>query len=216
MSPQKDFQPTSTEGGKRVGRPRGAGLKAFDVPRPAADQPAGEAVHLDVRNGEVIVDEKWLPYLQQFSWQREPSGYTKRGDWYRDEQDKVRNRTVRMHVDIVQPGPGLVVDHINGNKKDNRESNLRAVHPSINSRNSTSRVSNGYGFKGVQYSKQHQCFIAVISVYGRRFSRQASTAQEAAHAYDELARQHFGATGRYNFPRPGERGLNGAIRVEGT
>ena len=31
------------------------------------------------------------------------------------------------------------------------------------------------------------------------------TAEEAAHAYDEAARKHFGEFGRFNFPRPGEQ-----------
>ena len=35
------------------------------------------------------------------------------------------------------------------------------------------------------------------------------TPEAAALAYDAKARELFGSFGRYNFPLPGERGLNG-------
>jgi hypothetical protein len=60
------------------------------------------------------------------------------------------------------------VDHINGQKNDNRISNLRDVPISENRQNQrTARKNNTTGFLGVTYSKVRNKFIAHICINGK-------------------------------------------------
>ncbi|MFC3833437.1 HNH endonuclease [Deinococcus rufus] len=199
----------------RIGRPRGSGLRTYPVTRPDATAPAGPPAHLNVKNGSAtanaVVDSKWLPYLAQFRWQLEPSGYVKRGLSTRGSDDRYHTATIRLHVEVAGQEPGKVVDHLNGNKLDNREANLRLTTQRINQRNRGRVSSNSTGFKGVQFSRQHQVFRATIHVDGKRHTRHAPTAGAAAQLYDDLARLHYGSDARLNFPKPNERGLDGRI-----
>lgn len=54
-----------------------------------------------------------------------------------------------MHRMIMAPADGLEVDHINGNRLDNRRSNLRTCTTYQNNQNVRRKRSNTSGFKGV-------------------------------------------------------------------
>lgn len=58
------------------------------------------------------------------------------------------------------------IDHINGNKTDNRISNIREVNHSCNVRNACVRKDNKSGVKGV--SRDKDGWISRISVNGKR------------------------------------------------
>jgi len=62
--------------------------------------------------------------------------------------------------------PTNVVDHINGDKLDNRWSNLRDVTVSINNKNKPLRFDNKSGFNGVIYHNQTSKWQATIRVDG--------------------------------------------------
>lgn len=54
------------------------------------------------------------------------------------------------------------IDHINGDKSDNRISNLREVTKSQNSRNMKKNTKNKSGFTGVHYNKNTSKWVAQI------------------------------------------------------
>lgn len=54
------------------------------------------------------------------------------------------------HMIIGKPTEGMVVDHINGNKLDNRRHNLRFVKISINNANRKKRIDSKQLFKGIR------------------------------------------------------------------
>lgn len=59
------------------------------------------------------------------------------------------------------------VDHINGDRSDNRLSNLRAVSRQGNMRNTCVRKDSATGVTGVSYAKRDDVFIAYIGVGGK-------------------------------------------------
>jgi hypothetical protein len=63
--------------------------------------------------------------------------------------------------------PSGVVDHINGDRGDNRIANLRDVSVSENGRNTALSVRNKSGVKGVHFSTREGLFRAQITVGGK-------------------------------------------------
>lgn len=63
--------------------------------------------------------------------------------------------------------PAGEIDHINGDRADNRIVNLRDVSPSENHRNQRRRSDNSSGFCGVRWHKRDQKWMAQIKVYGK-------------------------------------------------
>lgn len=65
--------------------------------------------------------------------------------------------------------PESNIDHINGNRKDNRIANLRDVSQQLNAQNETaSRSNNTSGFKGVSWSRHANSWCAGITLDGKR------------------------------------------------
>lgn len=59
------------------------------------------------------------------------------------------------------------IDHINGNRSDNRICNLRIVSNHENSKNQKKKVSNSSGFTGVSWDSQTQRWRAHITIDGK-------------------------------------------------
>lgn len=88
--------------------------------------------------------------------------------------------------------PAGEIDHINGNRADNRLSNLRDVTRQLNAQNIRQRYA-GYSDLplGVTFNKKERVFAAAIRINGKstplgRFS----TAEEAHNAYLSAKRHH--------------------------
>jgi hypothetical protein len=99
-------------------------------------------------------------------------------------------------------------DHVNGDPLDNRRINLRDATGSQNSANTTKYGTNSSQYKGVERRRRStgERWAAHITVRTRRhWLGTFDTDEEAARAYDDAVREHFGEYGRYNFPREGER-----------
>lgn len=90
--------------------------------------------------------------------------------------------------------PEADVDHINGNRKDNRIANLRAATRSQNNGNMAVRARNKSGFKGVHWNKAANKWQAMLGVKDgtRRYLGIYSTPEEAHEAYLVAAKAYFG------------------------
>lgn len=113
------------------------------------------------------------------------------------------NRTiVLMHRQLMGlvPGDGLEVDHINGNKLDNRRTNLRVCRRQQNCCNQLKQTKQTTSkFKGVYWSKERGKWHAQITYNQKRMAlgRYASEV-EAALAYNRAAERLFGEFARLN------------------
>lgn len=92
------------------------------------------------------------------------------------------------------------VDHINGDKGDNRAENLRDTTRSQNLQNQAARKGSTSIFLGVSWSKSSRAWVAQIGGDGAtKFIGRFSNEIEAAIAYDEAAKDRFGPGARTNF-----------------
>lgn len=94
----------------------------------------------------------------------------------------------KMHFD----NEPVQVDHINGNRSDNRIENLRAASQAENARHSR-RNTSATGMKGVTSARRTGKFEARIRHDGKqRHLGTFETAGAAARAYDDAARELHG------------------------
>ena len=93
------------------------------------------------------------------------------------------HRLVWLHVH--GKFPDHEIDHINGNKADNRIANLRDVTRSQNMQNEVkARKSSSSGFMGTSFRKDRGTWVATIKVNGKRKRLGAfATPQDAEAAY---------------------------------
>jgi len=91
-----------------------------------------------------------------------------------------------------------MIDHIDGNKLNNRFRNLREATRSENNSNSKRPANNSSGFKGVSYRKQVGRWTAQITVNNKRSHIGYFNTPEAAHAaYVRAAKQSRGEFARF-------------------
>lgn len=133
--------------------------------------------------------------LLEINWFISSTGYATQGGDYLDH--RLTNR--RMHRDIMQRvvkrrlARWELVDHINGDKLDNRRANLRICNNSENGHNRDQSVNNTTGYKGVYRNTNCSTWQAIITVnYKRHYLGSYRTAEEAARAYDRAARAMMG------------------------
>lgn len=133
--------------------------------------------------------------LKEYSWIINNKGYCITGS-------KVGNSTLRMHRLIMNLPPlkscvtsdSLVVDHINGNKKDNRKANLRIVSPKDNGKNIGLSKNNQSGVTGVTLIHK---WVANITVNNKHIHLgYFDNIEDAIKARKEAEEKYFGEYAR--------------------
>jgi hypothetical protein len=143
------------------------------------------------RNGVIcataLIDEADAQICLRYHWCMTSHGYA---------ETRVSGKLIRLHRFIMN-FPTQEVDHINGNKLDNRRSNLRVCTRTQNACNLNPRPGCYSRFKGVWKNKLRWC--AFITANGKRiYLGNFKTEEQAASAYNHAALRQHGDFARLN------------------
>lgn len=184
--------------------------RGLDPSQPTRRDPNQIVVHNDyaeiiLRNNQhreiarTKVDIEDLPILKQYIWSFNVlSGYA---------YSHSHGPTVMMHKLIAKTPEGMLTDHINGERLDNRKTNLRYATNTENAQHMSPWAKNTKHskYKGVciLHNREYPLkkpWIAYIGVNGKRqYLGYFATDEEAANAYDNAAREQFREYARLNF-----------------
>lgn len=130
--------------------------------------------------------------------------------WLRDSNKPLGNKTCNGYVVFTLRGhtyrahrlawlymtgnwPKNLVDHKDGDKANNKFSNLREATHQQNSYNGVRRKTNKSGFRGVCWNTKRQRWIAQIVVNGKtRYLGSFQIKEQAACVYQAAAHKHHG------------------------
>lgn len=116
---------------------------------------------------------------------------------------RIDGRDYPAHRVAFALGHGVIefghLDHINGNRSDNRLTNLREVTSQENNRNCRVRSDNTSSYKGVDFRRARGLYRARIKLNCREIHLGYFTSpKEAALAYDAAALKYFGEFAKTN------------------
>lgn len=142
----------------------------------------------------LIIDIEDLHHFQRFK------------DWKYDKTNNLLRKcenykTFTLHRMIMNPSNDTVVDHINNNRMDNRRCNLRICHTEHNAKNkSKTKTKTSSKYKGVSYRNRRAPWQVSLMVNGRSiYVGCFMTEEDAARAYDKVAKYHHGKFANLNF-----------------
>lgn len=145
------------------------------------------------KNQYTVIDEEDFEKVSQYNWYFQSFGYAAR---------KVggfkKQKTVLLHRFIMDAKQGEEIDHINGDKLDNRKENLRFCTHRQNAVNQRIYSTNTSGFRGV-YAVGKKWAAQIYRYNKAIYLGSFETKELAAKARDEAARKEFGDFARLNF-----------------
>jgi hypothetical protein len=144
----------------------------------------------------VLVDDEDYESLNKYKWFSDKHGYASRG-----VSQNGKPQRILMHRVILETPKGLVTDHINGNRLDNRRSNLRIATQTENTYNSKPKSGSSVPYKGVCWDKMRGMWQVRVMIGGKvQFHEYVDNAKYAGRLYDFYARKIFGEYAYLNFP----------------
>lgn len=154
-------------------------------------------IQLGHTDSYAIIDDGDLKVATANDWHLSHNGYAIRRERY--GPDGRKKRIVYLHKEIFGPVPhGYEIDHVNGNKLDDRRSNLRRATRSQNNGNAKPRHGCSSRFKGVAWHNRGYWW-AYINKDGKRHNLGYYDKEvEAARAYNKASLELFGPFARLN------------------
>jgi hypothetical protein len=144
-----------------------------------------------------IVDECCFEELNQHHWFLTPKGYARRNVLF---QGKKTNFSIHAEVmrirGIRKPGDDYTVDHISGDRLDNRFSNLRWATRSqqgVNSMNRSAELPRGVMRRGGRYAAQVTRHVTGEHYWCGTFD----TPEEASAAFEQKWREVYADVSMY-------------------
>lgn len=140
---------------------------------------------IKIKNKFVIIDDENYDFIKNHKWHIHSNNYIH------------NNKVGYLHRLLVGAKKTLeYVDHINGNKFDNRMSNLRICTPSQSARNvSKTKKKCTSQYKGVDWNIKGMKWR---SICGGKYLGYYDSEIEAAKAYNEAAKILFGEYAKLN------------------
>ena len=120
-------------------------------------------------------DRDKIDEVSKYAWYEDSIGYAQ-------TCGNKERRHLRLHVLVKGKKDGFVIDHIDRDKSNNKDSNLRFVTVAQNIRNQSDRTSNRSGYRGIDRQKRKDgfCYSAKV-IYNKKeyFLGRFDTAEEA-------------------------------------
>jgi hypothetical protein len=144
------------------------------------------------RDKFALVDDEDFERIGKNKYRLNEKGYVVRTK----TKNKIRAK-YWLHREILGKKDGFVIDHINGDKLDNRKQNLRHCTSAQNSINRNIYAKNKTGYRGVR--KRRSKYVATIGYAGKYLYIGAfDTPIEAAKRYNHFALNLHGEFARLN------------------
>jgi hypothetical protein len=153
------------------------------------------------KNKISLIDDEDFEKVSKYKWHCLANNYAARKFYYEKKDGKWITKYIRLHQFILNEF-NKEIDHVNGNRLDNRKENLRLCTRSLNNANSIKKTRKGgttSKYKGVTWNKNAskwmvQAKLDNIGYYLGLFTDEI----EAAKAYNKKAKELFGDFARLN------------------
>lgn len=159
------------------------------------------------QNKFALVDDEDFEWINKLKWYYSSYGYaTSKSSNY---------KTIFMHREILKVSKGMVIDHVNRNKLDNRRENLRICNNSQNNANKSKQKGEFSSlYKGTYWDKFNKLWSCQITINNKiirigRFEQE----RHAAMAYDIWAKELHGKFAVLNFNSAQSENLNASAEI---
>lgn len=144
----------------------------------------GNIVKITVSSGEILIaDATDADKLKQHSWCVSKTGYP---------VSNINGKVTKLHRYLLDlTDSNTIVDHINGNRLDNRQENLRICTQGENSRNLKLSKSNRSGYTGISKTENGRYRVRIM-LNRKEISHRCDTLGEAIELRKKLEEIYHG------------------------
>lgn len=143
----------------------------------------------DCNNSEFYFDLEDYDKIKNYTWRVNENGYV---------ETTVDNKFIKLHRLLMNSPNNLHIDHINGDRSDNRKNNLRIATRSENNKNRKLNKNSTTGIKGVCLLPSGKYSARIQNNRNRIYIGTFDTIKQASDAYDKKAVELFGEFARLN------------------
>lgn len=148
------------------------------------DNGDGSATVTTAKGQIILIDASDRAVAERYSWCVSKTGYA---------VANTGNRVVKMHRYILGVNdPEEIIDHINGNRLDNRRKNLRRCTAKENSRNLKLKVTNNSGYAGIRETEHGTYNVRITFQRKEIHIGNYKSYEEAVNARKEAERRFYG------------------------
>lgn len=133
--------------------------------------------------GRALISVDMIEKIKDYKWYLMSTGYV---------SSRSKGKAILLHRLIMNADDDINIDHINRNKFDCRNENLRKCNKSENAMNSSLSKRNTSGITGVSYSKRDKKWVAEIFAKGKKYRLgNFSKKEDAIEVRKEAEKKYF-------------------------